>query len=421
MRTYFFVFAAYALGAAGTLGAFGGLGCSSSSSQAEPPHDGGGSDATHPKDARAAKDGASPDDAGTDVHEAGCALDPTCHACLATDPDNCGTCGHSCGAGGSCSGGLCTRILATGQGTAPNTIQDLIIDDDRIYWIPTNTDPSSGGVVSVAKAGGALSTVISGVVQPQGLTQDTDTLYFVSHTVGIEKVAKTGGAQTRLLSDGTLDAGLFPEFALVLSAPDLYYVGGQTTGIYDLVLGGSGVPVVVTTTSGIIGAPGTGYNAVAVDTSHIYYDSTSQIVILDRTTYAQVGVVPGSAATGDNFGPTLAIDDTSIYYIANTTVDGGISSAVMRAPIAGGVASLITSSSVSFNDGPMAVDANNVYWSHQVNVASQATEVVSIPKAGGTLQTIATGCYGHCPFAVDAANVYWPSADGTIRTSPTSP
>jgi hypothetical protein len=403
--------------------------CSSSGPAASPQREAGvdaAVDAPRAKDARAdAKKESGAVDARIDATEAGCTRSGTCNACLATDPENCGSCGRSCGAGGTCAQGICTAVLASGQGSAPNVVDDLIIDSDTVYWIPATSGASNGAVLSVPKAGGAISTLASGIAQPEGLTQDATNLYFVSHDVGIERVAKTGGPRTTLLADGTLDGGVFPEFWLLLANRDLFYVGGMSTGIYDLSLDGvgtdgGGVPIPIATTAGVLGAPGTGYNALSVDDAGVYYDTTAQIIALNRATTQVATTVQGSSPTaGDRFGPTIAIDDLFIYYISNVQGDGGVVSSLMKSPKAGGAPTLITTTSVAFNDGPIFVNASNVYWSHLTDPAAMTSDVVGISKTGGAVQTIATGCYVNCPFAIDATSVYWPGNDGKIRRAPT--
>jgi hypothetical protein len=388
-------FKSAAMGAAGLGGLLAG-GCSSSSGSTPiPPHD-AGVDATHPVDAHVAKETGKPDTSTKKAHDAG-----------------------------SCTDGMCTTTLASGQGTEPNVVLDLVIDDTNVYWIPGGGG-ASGSVVSVPKAGGTVTTLASGIELAQGLAEDTDNLYFVSHNVGIERIAKAGGAKTVLLQDGTLDAGVFPEFWLLVAHPDIYYVGGLNTDVYDLVLDGGGIPVTVATAGGILGAPGTGYNALAVDDAGVYYDTSSQIVILDRATHQPVGAVPGSSPTaGNRFGPTIAIDEASIYYVSNVVADGGTASSIVKAgkgaSDGGGIATVITSDSVLFDDGPIVVDATNVYWSHLVDPATFTGAVLSVPKAGGTVVTVATDCYDHCPFAVDATSIYWAASDGTIRSAPKTP
>jgi hypothetical protein len=416
----------------------GALGCSSSSSSGPSTHDGG---ADGSRDAGKRRDSGRVDsgrvdsradsrplgqpDASPDVLDGGCALSSTCHACLATDPANCGTCGNSCGAGGSCSGGFCARVLATGQAASPNVVEDIVIDDDSVYWIPATGGASGGRVVSVPKAGGTITTLASGVALPEGLAQDSSYVYFVSHNVGVERVAKTGGPSTQLLQDGVsgVDPDDFPEFWLLVASPDLYYVGGQGTGVYEMPIGG-GDPTPLTTSAGLLGAPGTGYYAVAVDDAGVYYDTVSQIVIVDRAANLQIGVVPGSSPTaGDRFGPTLAIDDASIYFISNVLSDAGIASSLMKVAKGadGGAPALITSDSVGFDDGPIVVDDTSVYWSHTTGASGLDGVVLSVPKGGGSVVTVATGCAAQCPFAVDATTIYWPTSDGKIRSDRKQP
>jgi hypothetical protein len=316
---------------------------------------------------------------------------------------------------------MCTKVLATGQSSAPNAVVDLIIDDQNVYWIPATAAP--GSVVSVPKGGGTVATLASGVTAPEGLAQDDANLYFVSHYVGIESLPKAGGTATFILRDASFQSGLTPEFWLLVSGTDIFYVGGASDSVYRTTTSGV-APVAVTGVTGLLGAPGTGYNALAVDDSAIYLDAVSQILILDRASEHQFGVVPGSsAAAGSRFGPTIALDDSYIYYVNNSPIDGGAATSLMRTPKGGeaGAAAVVSAKEVGFDDGPIAVDDTSVYWTHTLTGSTTGAVILSAPKAGGVVVTVATGCALQCPFALDATSVYWPTSDGEIKVGAKAP
>jgi len=77
--------------------------------------------------------GHPPADAGSDAHLADSSMG--CDASLASDPENCGACGHGCG-GGGCQAGVCQPedlvSIAAGR-----TVRAIAIDSTYLYWSNT--------------------------------------------------------------------------------------------------------------------------------------------------------------------------------------------------------------------------------------------------------------------------------------------
>jgi hypothetical protein len=135
------------------------------------------------------RDDASPMD--EDVAESE-ALDACAQADVASDPSNCGACGHSC-QGGACLAGACQPVmLATPSGG--HTIQDLAIDDTSVYW-----GEMVSGVGQVSKAGADAHYLVTGAT-PVSVAVDGERIY-VSLGYAVFAYAKSG-SQSTLVAPG---------------------------------------------------------------------------------------------------------------------------------------------------------------------------------------------------------------------------
>ncbi|HTQ42058.1 MAG TPA: hypothetical protein VMI75_04815 [Polyangiaceae bacterium] len=95
---------------------------------------------------------------------------------LASDPKNCGACGHDC-LGGLCTASACQPVtLAPGQ----NSPYAIALDGTNVYW--TNLVGDTGTVMSCAKAGCNMSpaTIASGLDWPSGIATDGTNVYFTA-------------------------------------------------------------------------------------------------------------------------------------------------------------------------------------------------------------------------------------------------
>ncbi len=120
-------------------------------------------------------DGAPPDapaDVSSDaLPEAGpCASD----ASLASDPQNCGRCGHDC-LGGACMGGVCQPVTLYDR---LDFLTSLVVDDVNLYWETTSV---TAGALSYGPKTGGTATVISMSPMPtSGLAVDDASVYWTS-------------------------------------------------------------------------------------------------------------------------------------------------------------------------------------------------------------------------------------------------
>ncbi|HMG20526.1 MAG TPA: hypothetical protein VK607_04385, partial [Kofleriaceae bacterium] len=145
---------------------------------------------------RAGPSGVAPDrpDGGAPVPDA----PPDAGACAShvdttSDPDNCGSCGHSCG-GGACVASTCRPVaLAVGQAN-PHA---LAVDATSVYW--TTAD---GQVLAAPIAGGRTTVLASGQRSPWGIAVDADRVYWVNAVASGQVMAVSlAGGTPAVLAD----------------------------------------------------------------------------------------------------------------------------------------------------------------------------------------------------------------------------
>jgi hypothetical protein len=150
-------------------------------------------------------------------------------------------------------------------------------------------------------------------------------------------------------------------------------------------------------------------SSIAADATSVYWTTRNAVKSMP------VGGGPITViAAGQNYASGIALDATSVYW--------GNAKSVMKAPLGGGAATTLFApgaTGVIAVEG-VIVDADNVYWSAEVDDGSPSAvgAVMKAPIGGGAPTTLATGLFGMGPVAVDAENVYWtviatPLADGT--------
>ena len=118
-------------------------------------------------------------------------------------------------------------------------------------------------------------------------------------------------------------------------------------------------------------------------------------------------------ASGPGYGSAaLAVDEQNVYWAVLVQGDGG---AVVSVPRAGGpVVTLATGPAAS----SMASDRESLYW--VAGVGNQVA-VYRVPTGGGTVTTLVTATVQPSPFciAVDAANVYWTAGSSVLQVAKT--
>jgi len=274
---------------------------------------------------------------------------------------------------------------------------------------------------------GSTTAVVSNGLYTYGLAVD-DTYVYAATPQGVWRVVRTGGTPTQL--SGTSEAD-----AIAIDSGHVYWTGNYTIGSGPKPMSGAGL-----FSAPIGGGAATMLSAnawsmqIAVDDTNVYGSigpwsvpigggtettlaqggasfATAAIALYDSDIYV-AAAPPGPPAivsipkTGGAFTvlvpnrahPTaIAVDATGIYWGEYSYLDqtGGI----FRAALDGtGVALLSSDDDVS----GIAIDADNVYWS-----AQHTNSILSVPKSGGAVVTLADGLDGPAGVVQYGGNVYW--------------
>jgi hypothetical protein len=150
-------------------------------------------------------------------------------------------------------------------------------------------------------------------------------------------------------------------------------------------------------------------DSLAIDATNLYWSTYAQPrTIMKR---ALAGGPPVLLAVAPNITGQLAIQAGYLYWAEAT--------AVKRISIDGGLMTTVLSSTEAFS--AIAVDDENVYWSHNVFPTTSSTLMKS-PLAGGAATPIATTVATQ--LVRDAANLYWADnsavVGGDLLTMPLS-
>ena len=315
--------------------------------------------------------------AGGEGGEAGAGgAGPACTADLATDPENCGVCGHSC-LGGQCKSARCTPVeLAKDQ----LQLQGLVGDGSYVYWV-TSSQNQTGKVLKVPFAGGQVTTLATNQPNPGGLVLDQGNLfwsnvYCCSST--IMKVSASGNGSATPIASG--QAG--PQ-GLTLYDGAVYWpnhvVGG--TLMMAATSGGNATPIV----SNLDRPAG-----VAVDSTHVYWIEDVAGIIRKAPRAGGASTLVASGQTAPNL---LLASGKDLYWRSGTTMVRLALNASTPEPY----------QPAELDITSMTLDGQNIYWAAKEGIkmaplkGGSATTLVTAKETGGSAAAL----------WVDSTSVYW--------------
>jgi len=188
-----------------------------------------------------------------------------------------------------------TTLATNAGGVGP-----VAIDDTTVFW------GQGGTIVSVPKAGGKVTVLLTVPSDPGRFRVDGTSLYWVDTNLPeVAKIPKTGGAKTTLFS-GAVDYGLD------VAGGTLYFQSSSVGGVVSLPIAG-GTPTFL--------APATDVRGISALSPAIFFTDMPPSM---TGVVAQAPIGGGNrvtlATTAGGAVYTVAADATSVYYCGDAGV-----------------------------------------------------------------------------------------------------
>lgn len=267
-----------------------------------------------------------------------------------------------------CASGACSSGFA---------FQLLVLDNSNVYWFEydaTNGAATGGSIRTVPKAGGSVTTVVSGLRGVNNFVIDDSNVYWTEYDIvqgngSIKTVPKLGGPVT-VLATGTppnLTTDVFFPTGIAVDSTFVYWT--DFDGPIRRIPKSGGIAIDLSTAGGGL--------RTAIDAGSTYLYANGGSNPGQGATIARYPLSGGAAqilatGVGSNSVGGIALDDQYLYGVA---VDAAPKGSVFEVPIGGGAPIYVAPNQ---NDPQnVAIDANFIYYISQ-------NRVNKIPKAGGT-------------------------------------
>ncbi len=316
---------------------------------------------------------------------------------LATDPANCGRCGHDC-VGGGCVTGACQAVpLAVSAGTPVA----LALSGTLVFWTE-----SAGAVQFAPKDGGNAGTLVTTTNDVDRLAVDSTYAYYslYNQRVPFQGLDAAAGAGTLLFVQPAL--GLFTHNGYVYVS---YSGSGNTSGLYLCTAPPN--PVCNVIISALDGNAGTYFQDVKVDDAGFVFSSSPNVGGAVWSCPLAGCTGPGATQLAANAGTqlNLAITAKDVFWV-DTDGGAGRMQHCTRSSCQLSITTLAPDEGVPRG---IAADETNVYWTDFARGRVLACPLGGCPKAGPLVLA-----EGGAPLAIalDSTAVYFTNgvSGGTI-------
>jgi hypothetical protein len=331
-------------------------------------------------------DSGPPTDAGTAI---------TCDADTSNDDGHCGSCANRCATGQHCQSGACVAgpaVLVPPQDAGGiqfgDTAQLVLFGGDVFF----TTGRFNGGVYSVPKNGGGLTTIATNQGGPRGIAVDSQHVYWVNVGGGqVMRAARTPGAQPQPIAAG----GAQP-IAIAEDGNAIYFTTRGDGCIWSL----SKTAPVPTGPTRIAGPDGPNQmNDLAVYNGTVYFTQDGTGLLKQ----VPVGGPPGAATSpimGNVGSRGVAANAKGVAWAQPG--GGAPSGRVLFWPFSGNTATPVATGQQL--PWATALDANGeVYFARHIGPTGGVHRAV----AGAAPIDIATNQSSPTAIAVDDTSVYW--------------
>jgi len=261
------------------------------------------------------------------------------------------------------------------------------VDETNVYWI----SDSRSSISKVNKAGGVVTTVISGQENIRRVIVDKGMIYFLTDD-DVRKVSASGGNPTTLVAFSNIGGGKATYYYFALDQKNVYFVYDPQEGELQLIkmAKGGGRPVILVPE---VYAP----SGVVSDGVSVYW------IEYAGDNVQKVNIEGGPAVTvGECIDPVgLAVDATSVY-CSNKLGE------IIRFPKTSGASTILATVKDAGFDR-LAVDEKAVYALSVLKGIYRIDKNVGPPVLLVPLNGVSAN------LAIDTSNIYWSNYnEGTV-------